>query len=78
MLYAFHYHGEAAPEAPDGGSLFSQTVAEAGLPHLQSFFSILKRVTAAPVRRAPARGKRRAATTTRSAGSKRVADKKRS
>ena len=73
MLYAFHYHGEAAPEAPDGGSLFSQTIAEAGLPHLQGFFTILKRATAPPVVRrvrAPARGKRRASSTRRAGSGK--------
>ena len=64
MLYALHYHGEAAPEATQGGSLQVQSVAEAGLPHLQGFFTILKRATAVPVRRvrAPARAKRRATT----------------
>jgi hypothetical protein len=78
LLYALHYHGEAAPEAAEGGTIFSQTVAEAGMAHLQGFFSILKRVTAPPVRvrtaragtrRAPAGPKaRRAAAKTRAAG----------
>jgi hypothetical protein len=65
MLYAFHYHGEAAPEAIEGGTLFSQGIADAGMSHLQGFFSILKRATAIPVRRVrtPARGKQRAGST---------------
>jgi hypothetical protein len=68
MLYAFHYHGEAAPEAPEGGSLVSQSAAEAGLAHLQGFFTILKRATAAPVRRVRAvRSTRRPASTARGA-----------
>jgi len=77
LLYALHYHGEAAPEAAEGGSILTQTVAEAAMPHLQGFFSILKRVTAPPVRVRMARGgtrrvpagpkARRAATKTRAA-----------
>lgn len=51
MLYGFHYHGEAVPEANDGGSLLTQSVADAGLPHLQGFFTLLKRATAPPLRR---------------------------
>ena len=64
MLYAFHYHGEAEPVADEGGSLQVQTVAEAGVPQLQRFFTILKRATAPPVRqvRAPARRARRVPT----------------
>ena len=77
LLYALHYHGEAAPEAAEGGSIFSQTVAEAGMPHLKSFLIILKRITAPPVRtvragtarRASAAGRaRRGAVKTRAAG----------
>lgn len=60
MLYAFHYHGESAPEANDGGSPEVQAVADAGLPTLHGFFAILQRATTVPVRakrghRAPAR-----------------------
>jgi hypothetical protein len=52
MLYGFHYHGEAAPEAADGGSLLTNSVADAGLSQLQGFFTILKKATAPAVRRA--------------------------
>jgi len=64
MLYGFHYHGEAVPEATDGGSLLTQSVADAGLPHLQRFFTILKKATAPVVRRArtPTRTARRVTT----------------
>jgi hypothetical protein len=77
LLYALHYHGEAAPEAAEGGSIFSQTVAEAGMTHLHGFFSILKRVDR-PARPRPHRARRdrraagpkarRAATKARAAG----------
>jgi len=50
LLYAYHYHGEASAMAPEGGALDAQSVAEAGVPPLKSFFSILKKATAAPAR----------------------------
>jgi hypothetical protein len=54
MLYAFHYHGEGAPVAEGGGSPAVQTVADAGLPTLQEYFTVLKRVTTV----VPSRGRR--------------------
>src|SRR5512143_579480 len=59
MLYAFHYHGEGVPVAEDGGSPEVQTVAEAGRPTLQGYFTILKRaatVVATRGKRARGRG----------------------
>src|SRR5262245_56700614 len=41
-LYAFHYHGEVAPAALEGGSVESQTAADAGLAHLQGYLSLLQ------------------------------------
>jgi hypothetical protein len=49
MLYAYHYHGEGSPEALEGGSPSTQVVADAGLPHFQGVFAILKKATAPPV-----------------------------
>ena len=48
LLYAYHYHGEASPLAPDGGTLETQAIAEFGMPNLQSVFAILKKATAVP------------------------------
>jgi len=45
LLYAYHYHGEGAPEASGGGSLVAQSAAEAGIPQLFGFFSILRKAT---------------------------------
>ena len=55
LLYAYHYHGSASAFAPQGGSVDAQLVAEAGLPHLRRFFSILRRAVYVPrpVRRRP-------------------------
>lgn len=52
MLYAFHYHGEVAPEALAGGSAESQAAADAAMGHLQGYLTVLKRVTTVrPTRR---------------------------
>jgi hypothetical protein len=45
LLYAFHFHGEVAPEAADGGSAESQSVADAGLGHLERYLAVLRRAT---------------------------------
>jgi hypothetical protein len=50
LLYAYHYHGEGAPEADEGGSDVARSAADWGLPQLKTFFSILKRATAPPPR----------------------------
>jgi len=55
MLYAFHYHGEGTPEAADGGSTEVQAIADAGVPSLQGFFSVLKRATTVVAARSPRR-----------------------
>jgi hypothetical protein len=77
LLYAYHYHGSRSAFAPQGGSVEAQLVAEAGLPHLRRFFSILKRavyvprpVRKRPVVRAAARrkGQRAVQSTQRSKG----------
>jgi hypothetical protein len=50
-LYAFHYHGEVAPEALAGGSLESQTAADAALGHLQGYLAVLQKATTVRVAR---------------------------
>jgi hypothetical protein len=50
MLFALHYHGEAAPEAAEGGSIVSHSVAHAGTSHLEGFFTLLRKTTATPPR----------------------------
>jgi Transglycosylase SLT domain len=68
LLYAYHYHGEDAPEADDGGAPVARSAADWGLPQLKSFFSILKRATAPPRRpRMLQRARNHAAPTKRAA-----------
>jgi hypothetical protein len=48
LLYAYHYHGIRSVFASIGGSLEAQTAADAGVPYLKRYFSILKRATYVP------------------------------
>jgi hypothetical protein len=48
MLFALHYHGEAAPAASEGGSLMVRSAADPATSHFEGFFTILKKSTAAP------------------------------
>jgi hypothetical protein len=78
LLYAYHYHGSGSAFAPQGGSVEAQLVAEAGVPHLRQFFSILKRavyVPPRPARKRPvvrAAARRRGSRTVRSTQSRGV------
>jgi hypothetical protein len=64
LLYAYHYHGVRSIFASIGGSREAQTAADAGVPYLKRYFSILKRATyvppPAPRRRVTSHGRGRA------------------
>jgi hypothetical protein len=66
LLYAYHYHGARSLYAAIGGSMTAQQTADAGVPYLKRYYSILKRATYVPPPPARAtRGKGGAHRTTR-------------
>jgi hypothetical protein len=73
MLFALHYHGEAAPAASEGGSLLARSAADPATSHLEGFFTILKKTTAepaAPRGGSPTRAKSRQALKVAKAGAR--------
>ena len=72
LLYAYHYHGPRSLYAAIGGSMTAQQAADAGVPYLKRYYSILKKATYVPpppprrTKRAP-RGKAGGHRPTRSA-----------
>jgi hypothetical protein len=48
LLYAYHYHGSRSLYAALGGSPTAQQAADAGVPYLKRYYSILKKATYVP------------------------------
>jgi hypothetical protein len=48
LLYAYHYHGARSLYAAIGGSMTAQQTADAGVPYLKRYYSILKSATFVP------------------------------
>jgi hypothetical protein len=48
LLYAYHYHGPRSLYAAIGGSMTAQQAADAGVPYLKRYYSILKKATYVP------------------------------
>ena len=64
LLYAYHYHGARSLYAAVGGSMTAQQTADAGVPYLKRYYSILKKATYVPP--PPPRATRRRAAPHRS------------